>query len=81
MAAAARHGQVDALQAEGEATRGDRLAAAQRAHQVVVAAATAHLQRALVAVDVDLEDQPCVVAQAARQAEVDLNLERSGSGP
>ena len=59
-----------------EAARGHGFASTERTHQVVIATAAAHLQRALVGVGVDLEHQARVIAQPAREAQVDLDLLR-----
>ena len=64
-------GEHDALQAVGEPNRRNRLATAQRRHQIIVAAAAAQLETILI---VDLEDRAGIIVQPAAQPEIEHDL-------
>ena len=66
--------QLEPFETVGEAHGRDRLAAAERTHQIVVATAAAQLERALRPVVIGLEHQTRVVAQATPEAQIDDHL-------
>src|SRR5262249_45904182 len=68
-------GDIDPLQAIREPARRDAFAATERSHQVVVATTTAHLQWTLRRIDINLEHQTRVVAQATRKTQVHFDLD------
>src|SRR4051794_4590359 len=64
------------FQTNGKPTGRYRVAAAQRAHEIVVAPTTAELEPTIDALVIDLEDQASVVAQAAGETQVHDQLAR-----